>query len=221
MKNNIIIPLVHIINLCIDKSIWPGTLKYEEVIPIYKNNRLYDFISKNNIISSQQYYFMKNRGIADALNFFCNLIYNNLDKSKPVIATFLDLAKAFDTVNHDILLAKLYRYGIRGSAHRLSASYLSNRKQKVRIKNHNSEYQNIITGVPQGTILEPLLFILYINDLLTDVDKETIISYADDTVIISSDNNWIAAQNKLNLYLDKAATYILLLAITEIVYLIL
>ena len=139
---------------------------------------------------------MKNRGISDALNFFCNLVYNNLDKSKPVIVTFLDLAKAFDTVNHEILLAKLYRYGIRGSTYRLLVSYLSNRKQKVRINNHNSEYQNIITVVPQGTILGPLLFILYINDLLTDMDKETIISY---TVIISSDNNWIAAQNKLNL----------------------
>ena len=115
MKNNIIIPLVHILNQCIDKSIWPDTLKYAEVIPIYKNdekhnmsnsrpislisniakifekinyNRLYDFICKNNIISSQQIRFMKNRGISDALNFFCNLIYNNLDKSKPVIATF-------------------------------------------------------------------------------------------------------------------------------------
>ena len=75
-------------------------------------------------------------------------------------------------------------------------------------KNHNNEYQDIITGVRQGTILGPLLFILYINGLLTDMDKETIISYADDTVIISSDNNWIAAQNKLNLYLDKVATWL-------------
>ena len=63
---------------------------------------------------------MKNRGMSDALNFYCNLIYNNLDRSKPVIATFLDLANAFDTVNHVILLAKLYRYGIRGSENKKS-----------------------------------------------------------------------------------------------------
>ena len=105
----------------------------------------------------------------------------------------------------------------------------------MRIKHHDSEYQNIITSVPQGTILGSLLFILYINDLLTDMDKKTVISYADDTVIISSDNNWIAAQNELNLYLDKVATWLahnklslnlgktvyITLAITEIVYLIL
>ena len=144
---------------------------------------------------------MKNRGILDALHFFRHLVYNNLNKNKPAIATFLDLTKIFYTINHEILLAKLYRYKIRGSAYKLLASYLSNKKQKVRIKNYNSKYQNIITDVPQGTILGPLLFIMYINDLLTDMDKETIISYADDTIIISSDNNWIAAQNKLNLYI--------------------
>ena len=246
MKNNIIISLVHVLNLCIDKSIWPDSLKMQKsfrstkmvinitcqtisrpislisnIAKIYEKiiyNRLYDFISKNNIIFKLQFGFMKNRGISDALNFFCNLVYNNLDKGKPVIATFLDLAKAFYTVNHEILLTKLYRYGIRGSAYRLLASYLSNRKQKVRIKNHNSNYQNIISGVTQGRILGPLLFILYINDLLTDMDTETIISYADDTVIISSYNNWTAAQNKLNLYLDKVAHNKLSLNLGKTVY---
>ena len=89
---------------------------------------------------------------------------SSLDKSKPTIAVFIDLAKAFDTVNHELLLDKLEKYGIRGSVLDLIKSYLTNRQQKVRIKDANSNTRIIDTGVPQGTILWPL-FSFYCHHL--------------------------------------------------------
>lgn len=124
---------------------------------------------------------------------------NNLDKSKPIAITFLDLAKAFDTVNHNMLLEKLYCYGIRGNAYKIMANYLNNRQQRVKIKDKTSENMYVNTGVPQGTVLGSLVFILYINDML----KENIISYADDTAIIVEDDTWKGVESKMNTELKK------------------
>ena len=117
------------------------------------------------------------------------MIYNNLDTSTPIAITFVDLAKAFDTVHHQILLDKLYNYGIRGSAYNLLKNYLTKRQQKVKL-NKTSQFESVTMGVPQGTILRPLLFILYINDLLLDIPENTIVSYADDTAVISTAKTW-------------------------------
>ena len=96
---------------------------------------------------------------------------------------FIDLSKAFDTLSYDILLYKLKFYGISGLEHKLIASYLSNRKQYVMFNNKNSEFTEIRTGVPQGSILGPLLFSIYINDLIKVSNKLNFIMYADDTTI--------------------------------------
>ena len=101
----------------------------------------------------------------------------------------MDLAKAFDTVDHVILLKKLERYGIRGHASKLIANYLRNRQQKVIIQGQTCEPQTVRTGVPQGTILGPFLFLIYINDLLLLLPKN-IFSYADDTAVIASGISW-------------------------------
>ena len=108
--------------------------------------RIQSFLNCNNLLAQNQFSFIKNKGTKDALSYLMNIIYNKLDKSKPITITFLDLAKAFDTVNHAILLDKLYNYGIRGKAHALISNYLSNRRQKVRIGTTESYYGTITTG---------------------------------------------------------------------------
>ena len=108
------------------------------------------------ILSKNQFSFIKDKGTKDALGYITNIIYNNLNKSKLIIATFIDLAKAFDIVDHTILLQQIHDYEIKGSAFDLIKSYLSNRKQKVRINKTLSKDCNITTGVPQETILRPM-----------------------------------------------------------------
>ena len=103
-----------------------------------------------------------------------------LDKSESVCALFMDLSKAFDTINHDLLLAKLKAYGFSREALTLMRSYLKNRKQKVVINNSASTTQTVIAGVPQGSIDGPLLFNLFINDLVLFIEYTALGNYADD-----------------------------------------
>lgn len=230
MNVNICEPLSIIFNKCIAQGKWPEHFKKAEVIPIFKageksktnnyrpislisnlakifermiHNRFTEFFNEFNIISNNQFGFRKGTGCDNALASITEFIYNRLDLTKPVIATFLDLAKAFDTVNHEILYDKLYRLGIRGLALDLIKSYLKNRIQVVNVNGNISSCEYLNIGVPQGSILGPLLFLIYINDLLDSIPNCIIVSYADDTVILCSEDDWNETAIVMNLSLEQ------------------
>ena len=111
---------------------------------------------------------------------------------------FVDFQKAFDTVNHEILIKKLDHYGIRGTLNKWFESYLKNRKQHVSVLGFDSDNQAINHGVPQGSVLGPLLFLIYINDLHRSVKHSSMYHFADDTNLLSIGNNFNSLQSKLN-----------------------
>ena len=124
-------------------------------------NQLYNFFEKYNILTPYQYGFRKKRSTIQAVLNQLEYIYKNLDQNKTVISIFMDFSKAFDSIDHEILLKKLYFYGVRGIPHDWFSSYLSNRKQFVNVNDTNSSVKYVSHGVPQGSILGPLLFQIY------------------------------------------------------------
>ena len=133
-----------------------------------------------------------------ALIILIDKITSALDNGDFTIAVLIDFRKAFDTVDHEILLNKLYHYGIRGVAHDWMKSYLTNRPQQVSYNGETSAYKNMKCGVPQGSILGPLLFIIYINDLSSVSNILTSVLFADDTTLLDSDSNLTELVNRFN-----------------------
>ena len=129
------------------------------------NNRLPKFITINNVLYDGQYGFRHNHSTELAVLEMIEKITNAIDNKMISIGIFIDLKKAFDTINHSILVQKLSYYGLRGVASKWISSYLENQSQFVSYNNVNSDIQNINCGILQGSILGPSLFILYINDL--------------------------------------------------------
>ena len=155
------------------------------------------FFKTNDIISEKQFGFRKKHSTQNALTLLTDKLAEKIDKSETSIAIFLDLAKAFETVDHQILLEKLHHYGIRGLPLELMKSYLSGRKQCVKCDNHYSVFMDIECRVPQGSILGPLLFIIYVNDLPTTVNRSAIL-FADDTCVTFSSKNTKFLINQVN-----------------------
>lgn len=157
------------------------------------NNRLINYLETNNIILPQQFGFRKNISTVDAVLKLTNNIVKNINSNKKTLAVFLDLA--FDTVPIPILLTKLYLIGVRGTQHNLFESYLTGRSQMVKIGHHTSDELQISYGVPQGSILGPTLFLVFINDMCSiPLKNGTIITYADDTVLLFNDVSWANLQ---------------------------
>ena len=136
-----------------------------------------------------------------------DIVTNALDNNKKALAVFIDLSKAFDTIDHSILLNKLEHYGIRGMSLKLFESYLCNRVQQVSFNSIASSLLNITCGVPQGSILGPVLFLLYINDINKCSMYLNFIMFADDTTIIYVGNDWNDVESVINSELKKLSLW--------------
>ena len=238
-------PLTHLYNVSLSSGIVPNIWKIAKVIPIFKKGetflpenyrpisllscfekileklmakRILSFIREQKILYELQFGFRENHSTLHALLELTDQIYSNLDKNKFCVGVFLDLSKAFDTIDHSILLSKLDHYGFRGVVNKWFSSYLKNRQQFTIANGQKSDYGQINKGVPQGSVLGPILFTLYVNDMAMALNFKPRL-FADDTNIFSFDadiNNlttsideelkklyeWFNA-NKLKVNLDK------------------
>ena len=167
-------------------SILPYFSKFIEKIV---HNRLYDYFDKFNLLNESQFGFRKNHSTYMPLLLLQSAVSEAIDVGKVILALFLDLQKAFDTVNHQILLYKLESYGIRGVVLYWFQNYLSNRRQRVVFNDVCSSDTVIDYGVPQGSILGPLLFLIYINDFKCSSNLVKLLLYADDIVVYISGKN--------------------------------
>ena len=140
----------------------------------------------------------------------CDKITRSIDNNVYAIGVFFDLSKAFDTINHDILIQKLYHYGVRGVTLDWFKSYLANRFQFVNISGVSSQTELITCGVPQGSIIGPLLFLIYINDIVSSSDLLSFILFADDTNLFYSSNSKLELMNTVNTELEKLSQWFVL-----------
>ena len=145
---------------------------------------MYSYLISKNILYDKQFGFRKQHSTNHAVNYSINTILQSLQKRHHVIGLFIDLSKAFDTICHSKLLEKLKNYGFRGNCYKLLESYLSNRNQFTQFQDLKSDIRQIKFGVPQGSVLGPLLFLIYINDIVNSSHNGKCVLYADDNNIL-------------------------------------
>ena len=218
-------PLTLIINQSLSTGIFPDSLKVAKVIPLYKKgdkailgnyrpisilpsiskiferiifNQINDHFTSHDLYYNGQYGFREKHSTQLAALELIDRITHELDLGNTPINIYIDLSKAFDTLDHNILISKLQHYGFKGAALQLLISYLSNRKQFVQYGDTLSQKTDILMGVPQGSILGPLLFIIYINDMANSSVLFKFINFADDTTLITNLNNEDTRNESLN-----------------------
>ena len=225
-----------IFNRCIREGIFPSAFKKAKIIPLHKGDsvltvsnyrpisllpifsklferviydQFIDYIEKNKILDQLQFGFQKNKSTENAISTIITTITGAASEKKSSYCIFLDFAKAFDTVNHKILVEKLKYYGVKDKSLSLFEDYLSNRKQVVEVNGVISDEGIIQHGVPQGSILGPLLFLLYINDISKSSDILKFFLFADDTTVFySADPKDANSENILNCELEKVSCWL-------------
>ena len=160
-----------------------------------------------NIIYSRQFGFRKMHSTSHAINYSVNRILSETEQKKHVIGIFIDLSKAFDTIEHQKLLDKLEHYGIRGIALKTLQSYLSNRTQITSFQKELSDQCTVEYGVPQGSVLGPLLFLIFVNDIVSCSDLAEFVLFADDTNIFVTGNDENEVYRKANLVIKEVSNY--------------
>ena len=228
-------PLTYLVNSSISEGIFPSELKLAGVVPIFKSgdpslitnyrpisvlsffskvfekvmyNHIISFMNKNDVLYDQQFGFRQKHLTQQAIIMLVDKITRSLDAGDIVISVFLDLKKAFDTVDHHILLKKLYAYGIRGKVLKLFHSYLFNRSQYVIYDDMQSETHHVKCGVPQGSIMGSLLFIIYMNDICNVSKFLYTILYADDTCVLLNGKYLNNLIQSMNTELDLLSTWL-------------
>lgn len=225
-KEELSVPLCILANQSLDTGLFPTSEKTAKVTPIYKASgersdfdnyrpisvlnvlskvlekivyqQLVDYLEENNLLYQNQYGFRKNKCTQDAVLHLHDHIRNNMNKKNCTGALYIDLRKAFDTVSHSCLLTKLPYYGISGNELNWISSYLFNRQQYISYNQTKSEMHSVTLGVPQGSILGPLLFVVLINDAYQCLQDCQMLMYADDTVLFFSHSSTKTIEEKLS-----------------------
>lgn len=219
-------PITHLINTSLKCGIFPPNYKKTIITPIYKSGermeisnyrpislvsnvakiyekvvkeQLINYVNENALLNDNQFGFRQGLSTQDAIAKLTTTVYNALDEKEKCLGIYIDLKKAFDSISHIKLISKLQSIGLTSNVLSWFRSYLSNRCQQVKINNKTSHATSTNFGIPQGTVIGPILFILYINDMFNLPLKGQIISYADDTVIVLTDKTWDEINKNANM----------------------
>jgi hypothetical protein len=233
LRFELAVPLIHLFNLSLNTGKFPKELKMSRTVPIFKTGdptscdnyrpisllssiskileksvacRLVNHLKYNNLLNQNQFGFQKGFSTIHHLLKLSNHVTNELNKKNYTVGIFLDLKKAFDVAPHNILLKKLEKLGIRGVALRWFTSYLEGRTQRVDIEGELSEIEEITISILQGSILGPILFLCFINDLPNCTELLTLL-FADDTASLVSGKELGPLIQKANSELQKIATW--------------